>query len=238
MRAYPLAMADPAVESDVEGVIVAHRALELALADLDDATARQGSRLPGWTVGHVVTHLARNADSLVRVLDAAADGRISAQYPEGMAGRDADIEKGADRPALELLADLFASDQRLGAALADTSDEVWEAGRALRHDVEVRLASVPLRRWQEVEVHRVDLGLDYEAVDWPERFVTRQLDLMLPGLAGRLPRGVAIDLRRDGEAAVIGSGPDPLLVERPPHELLHWLFGRSDDRALPPLGSW
>ena len=32
------------------------------------------SRLPGWTVGHVLTHLARNADSMVRVLGAAEAG--------------------------------------------------------------------------------------------------------------------------------------------------------------------
>ncbi len=33
------------------------------------------SLLPGWTRGHVLTHIARNADSFVRVLEAARSGR-------------------------------------------------------------------------------------------------------------------------------------------------------------------
>jgi hypothetical protein len=41
------------------------------LADLDglgEAEARGASRLPGWTRGHVLTHLARNAEGSTRLL--------------------------------------------------------------------------------------------------------------------------------------------------------------------------
>ena len=37
----------------------AHRRLYAALESLDDETARRASLLPSWTVGHVLTHLAR-----------------------------------------------------------------------------------------------------------------------------------------------------------------------------------
>ena len=42
----------------VAGCLDAQRALEDALAGLDDAGARRASLLPDWTVGHVLTHIA------------------------------------------------------------------------------------------------------------------------------------------------------------------------------------
>ena len=68
------------------------------------AVARAPSLLPGWSRGHVITHLARNADGLGRLLDWGATGVPQAQYPSQDA-RDADIESGAGRPAAALLAD-------------------------------------------------------------------------------------------------------------------------------------
>ena len=53
------------------------------------------SLLPEWTRGHVLTHIARNADSFVRVLEAARRGEVVTQYEGGVAGRNADIEAGA-----------------------------------------------------------------------------------------------------------------------------------------------
>src|SRR5439155_7551235 len=47
----------------VDGCIGAHRRLLATLEVVDDATARGLSQLPAWTRGHVLTHLARNADS-------------------------------------------------------------------------------------------------------------------------------------------------------------------------------
>jgi maleylpyruvate isomerase len=36
-------------------------------AALTDAQAREPSLLPGWTRGHVLTHIARNADGMVNL---------------------------------------------------------------------------------------------------------------------------------------------------------------------------
>ena len=41
---------------------------------LTDAGAREPSLLPGWTRGHVLTHLARNAEGGVRLLAWARTG--------------------------------------------------------------------------------------------------------------------------------------------------------------------
>ena len=45
-------------EVELAGCRASHRRLDEAIAGLTDEQARQPSRLPGWTVGHVLTHLA------------------------------------------------------------------------------------------------------------------------------------------------------------------------------------
>ena len=76
----------------------AHRALVdhlEAMAGGAGADPALPSLLPGWTRGHVLTHIARNADSFVRVLEAARRGEVVTQYEGGVDGRNADIEAGA-----------------------------------------------------------------------------------------------------------------------------------------------
>ena len=57
---------------------------------------RRAVPAPDWTVGHVVTHLARNADGLRRVLVGATAGRQVQPYDSPQARAD-DIEAGAPR---------------------------------------------------------------------------------------------------------------------------------------------
>ncbi|MEZ5182021.1 MAG: maleylpyruvate isomerase family mycothiol-dependent enzyme [Acidimicrobiales bacterium] len=170
---------------DVElaGCRASHQRLDEAIAGLTDEQARQPSRLPGWSVGHVLTHLARNADSVVRRLEAAARGEVVDQYVGGREGRAADIEAGAARPAVELLADVRTSSARCDEACAGVPAEVWERPtRGLGGDVSPA-AFLAFSRWREVEVHHVDLGLGYEPSSWPAELVER----WLPHELGRLP---------------------------------------------------
>jgi len=74
-------------------------------AALRDARAREPSLLPGWSRGHVLTHIARNADGLANLLRWAGTGRETPMYASA-ASRSADIEAGAGRPAAELTADV------------------------------------------------------------------------------------------------------------------------------------
>ena len=88
----------------VDGVSAANAVLLADIDNLDDAAARGASLLPHWTRGHVLTHLARSADSHTGIFLAARRGEVVAQYPGGAAQRAGDIEAGAGRPAAELVA--------------------------------------------------------------------------------------------------------------------------------------
>jgi maleylpyruvate isomerase len=195
----------------LDGCRAAHARLLRRLDRLDDAAARRGSRLPGWTVGHVVTHVARNADSHVRMLRGAQTGEVVDQYEGGAEGRAADIAAGAGRPAAELVADLAGAIRRLEVAWERTSPDVWAHGYARMMSGELcPCADLPFRRWREVEVHHVDLGTGAEPVDWPTGYVDTELPRQLAELPERLtPSGRA--------------------------RLLAWLLGRADHPPeLPP----
>ena len=153
--------APPAVAEAVAGAVEGQRRLAATLASLDDATARGPSLLPGWTVGHVLTHLARNADSHVRALEGGRAGEVVDRYPGGPEQRTGEIEAGAARPATR-------AGRRRGWPPVSGSKPpgapcpaTCGTDRAPRWAAPNRSASLPFRRWREVEVHHVDLGLGY-----------------------------------------------------------------------------
>ena len=87
-------------QRDLDRVAEAHAALDdhlTAMSGSSGADSALPSLLPGWSRGHLLTHIARNADSFVRVLEAARRGEAVTQYEGGGAGRNADIEAGASR---------------------------------------------------------------------------------------------------------------------------------------------
>ena len=64
------------------------------------------------------------------------------------------------------------------------------------------VADLPFRRWREVEVHLVDLGLGLTPDDWPIEFADRALPRLLAGIPDRTdPRTLA--------AWILGRGPAP-----------------------------
>ena len=68
---------------DIARVGDAQTRFDAVIAGLTDDDARRASRLPDWTVGHVLAHVARNADSHVRRAEAATRGEVVEQYPGG-----------------------------------------------------------------------------------------------------------------------------------------------------------
>src|SRR5262245_61714365 len=133
-------MDDAELQRDIGRVGAAHAAL---VDHLDAMTGGAGadptlpSLLPGWTRGHVLTHIARNADSFVRLLDAARNGEVVAQYAGGVEGRNADIEAGSTRDWDSLVDDVRSSARQLDEVFA-TQDR-WDlamtnsAGEAVPH---------------------------------------------------------------------------------------------------------
>ena len=225
-----------------EKVEKSHERLARTISALTDAGARRPSLLPGWSVGHVLTHLARNADSHVRMLEAAGRGQVGDQYPGGNEQRAADIEAGVGRPAVELVADVTSAAAGLEAAMDATREEVWRHGRGRVVSGIWPLADLPFRRWREVEVHHVDLGLAYGIPDWPDDYVEAELARSIAGLAARLAPGTAAELRATdtGERWVVPeqAATERQLVAADRRVLLAWLLGRAGDPGFPPLGPW
>jgi maleylpyruvate isomerase len=97
-------------------------------------------------------------------------------------------------------------------------------------------------RWQEVEVHHVDLDLAYGPEDWPAVFVDRELNAVIPHLAERLPPDTALRLVVPDDPREWQVGPAqsvPTVVTAPAAQLLAWAFGRpSSVRDVPEIGSW
>jgi maleylpyruvate isomerase len=194
---------DGAPREWVDGCLAAQEALGTDLFGLDDAGARRPSLLPGWSVGHVLTHLARNADSVVWRLEGAARGELRDQYPGGVEQRRDEIEAGAGRPAAELLADVRTSSAAVARVMASLPDEAWDApSRTSRGVVEPSRDAV-FSRWREVAVHHGDLGVG--PVPLPPALVESWLDRELPRLGERTDPAELL-------AWVIGRGSAPELA--------------------------
>jgi maleylpyruvate isomerase len=175
----------PRPASDIVQCRAAHDRLFATIAGLDDDAMRRPSLLPEWSVGHLLTHIARNADSVVRRLDGARRNEIVDQYPGGYDGRRAEIAAGADRPAAALVDDVTVASRAVDAAFAEFPDDGWDRlARAVGGD-ETPVSQLAFGRWREVEVHHVDLGLGYELTDWPPELVQRWLPRLLHSLPTR-----------------------------------------------------
>jgi maleylpyruvate isomerase len=193
---------------DIDGCRAAHGRLEAAIARLTDAEVAQPSRLPGWSVGHVLTHIARNADSVTRRLEGAARGEVVEQYPGGHEGRAAEIDAGAQRVAALLIADVGAANTLLDEAIDAMPDDAWPNMTRRVGGREQAAAEIIFHRWREVEVHHVDLGLGYEPAQWPAEMVETWLPSVLATVPARSDRA----------------------------QLLAWLIGRGAAPELSPWG--
>ncbi len=211
------ASSPPSLDADVEEVIAscraAHRRLLRTIEPLTDDAIRLPSQLPGWSVGHVLTHLARNADSHVRMLEAARRGEEVEQYEGGYDQRAADIEVGANRSADALREDVHASAWALEEAWGRMTPQAWK-GHGLARGRPWPCRELPFHRWREVEIHHVDLGLGYGPEDWSESYVRRELPRALASVPTRLA--------------------DPTARSR----LLAWLVGRASEPGRLDLLGW
>ncbi|MFF6801451.1 maleylpyruvate isomerase family mycothiol-dependent enzyme [Streptomyces sp. NPDC012616] len=209
---------------DLESVRTATERLLNALAGRDDASVAEPSRLPGWSRGHVLAHLARNADALVNVFEGRpmyADAQV----------RDADIERDAPRPLPVQLADVRESAARFQAAASAPAD--WSRTVELRNGVVDAAARVPFRRWVEVELHAVDLGIGYELEDLPAEFTVRETEFLAERFAGHpdVPPTRLTDGTRAWRTGRKADEPE-VTVTGTPADLLGWLAGRRDGAGL------
>jgi maleylpyruvate isomerase len=208
-------------------------------ARISDQQARAASLLPGWSRGHVLTHVARNADSLRNLLIWAHTGVATPQYASQTA-REEDIAAGHDRPAAELLADLAQAAAAFAEQAAVLSGAEWHAEvRGLRGPPHPAWFTLQ-RRLTELEVHHVDLDAGYGPADWPPHFAAGLLDRVAEDFSDADSPGA--ELRSSDSGAVHRIGPpetEPTLtITGPTYELLAWLIGRSagENLATKPAG--
>ena len=217
--------------ADLAELTASHDRLLAALSGpvvFDEQAARAPSGLPGWSRGHLLTHLARNADGMGNLVDWATSGRPSPMYPS-MRVREADIEAGAGRPAAELVGDLADACRRIQQRLAEVT------GPALQALVEMGPLRVPTRgadlvslRVREVEIHHVDLRLGYRPAQWSAVFVGRTLDQLVPRFAsqGEVPVQALVATDTGDRWSFGASGRGGGDLAGPAHALLGWLTGR------------
>ena len=188
------------------------------------STRRRRACCRGGPVGHVLTHIARNADSMVRVLDAAERGEVVERYPGGLAG-DAE-HRGRSRPA----------GGRAGRptcrARASALEAAWARQRAAGTGLS-RGARRPRghrqRAWCSAGGGRSrstapTSGCGYGPEDWPGEYVREDLRLMEMRWNARRPMGMT------------GAARPAVARGCRRHGRLAWLLGRVEIEGVEPAG--
>jgi maleylpyruvate isomerase len=196
---------------------------------LSEADVRAPSPLPGWTRGHVLTHLARNADGGTRLLNWAATGVPSYEY-ESHQARAAEIEEGAGRPAKVLIADVRDSADAFQTAAEEVPEQGWQRTVTYTGGHQVPSTSIVPLRLGEVHVHHVDLDIGYRPADWPIAFVSEYLDMGASGLGGFPEFSVRLEATDTGRVFEPNGAAE--VVAGPEYAILAWLIGRSDGEEL------
>ena len=155
-------------------------------------------------------------------------------YVSGEA-RDADIERDAPRPLDVQLVDVRESAARFQETGAVPAD--WSRTVELRGGVTDEAARVPFRRWVEVELHHVDLGIGYELEDLPAEFLEREIDFLTERFSGHpdVPPTRLTDGTRAWDTGRAAGSPE-VTVTGPAPDLLGWLAGRRDGSGLAVTG--
>ena len=210
---------------------------------LDDQALAAHSGLPDWTRGHVVAHLALNAEGLAGVLEGMRTGRPTTMYASDDR-RDSDIDDLAGAARSELRARFLGGTTRFTEAVDHFPEEHWPesfertpGGRTFRY------TAVPGMRLREVEIHHVDLAAGFDPTGWSDAFAAHLITSMVKRHPSeRSFRVLANDLARTW---VIGDNPDETTVSGPAGDLAWWLTGRPAADSLtcstgdlPPVKAW
>lgn len=234
----------PDFPHDAAAVREATERLLASVSKLDDAAIGEPSLLPGWTRGHVLAHVARNADALSNLLTWARTDVRTPMYASAEA-RESDIERDADRALAAHLEDLKESAARFDAA----ADALPAARRAfeveMRNGVVERADRLPLRRLAELELHHVDLGVGHTLDQLSPDFVDSELTFLATIKFAGHPKLPALELRADDgrhwrtgrSATSAGTEAAPVVVSGSATALVGWLTGRGDSSGLDSHGA-
>jgi maleylpyruvate isomerase len=220
---------------------------DLLAQQWSDADVAAASLCDGWTRGHVLTHLARNADGICETLAGALRGEMVERYPDGWDARNAAIDEGAARPFAALVADVRDTADRLDRMFGAIGHaDGWE----LPTEHGAAAEGWAYRRLREVEIHHVDLAAGYTPDRWPALLVTELLPQAAEALGDRTDEALRVAVTAAGSLAgelvgrewTVGAG-EPVDVRGPDWAVLAWLIGRPSVvadalTATPALGEW
>ena len=209
----------------VEGLAASHQLLLERLGGLVDEMVSRPSLLPGWTVGHVLAHIAQQGDSFTRLFLAAEKGELVDQYEGGFEARVSAINEAASRTAVEHVADVRRSIYALEGAVA-SAREGWYGSARMVSGIEVRVTDLPLRRWREVEVHMGDFGLSELGCSGPDSWSMDYVRHDLPVLT--------MQWKSRGSMGLTDL-PQQIRTQSPSVRL-GWLMGRINIEGLAPAG--
>ena len=182
------------------------------IASLTDADVRAPSRLPGWSRGHVLAHVAGVAGAMARQLEYAARGETIDLYEGGSDGRNRAIEEGSVRSADRLRGELDDALDRALSAFRNLGDADWTAPISYRGGV-VRDGGLAL--WRELVIHGTDLGTGGEADAWSPQFCEHLFGF----LSARVPAGMRLRVQPFGMAPrVLSANPESALSPASPSE--------------------
>ena len=236
------------IPSDVvvalESIEWTHERVRTALEGLRDEQVGEPSRLPGWSRGHVLAHLAALGEAMVRQWqNAYEDAPVVPFYDGGPAGRDAAIEAGATASAAEHVARVGAVLDRVEGML-DLMDDVALARRTGFR--ERNASAIVLAWWRETSIHLTDLDLGVEHTLWGAAL----REHLVGYLGARVPAGIRLDLEPTDvdEPRYVGDG-ETLTVHGAASDIVAWLAGRATlapvtatsggaEVPLPELGPW
>jgi maleylpyruvate isomerase len=216
----PLALSEELTQADAR--------LQATIAGLTEASLGEPSLLPGWTRGHVLSHIARNADALGNLLIWARTGVETRAYAS-LTARAEGIEAGANRPLAEQIDDIRTSAVNFAKNASEMPPSAWSVDLGPHGSA----TKVIWRRLREVEIHHVDLDAGYTPADWPESFTHRLLHELVKDR--RLPSGdatIAIQANELAHPLHVGAGTPATTVAGQGHELAAWLTGRSLGSSL------
>ncbi|MGN9780981.1 maleylpyruvate isomerase family mycothiol-dependent enzyme [Nonomuraea sp. ZG12] len=216
-----------------------------ALDTLPDDRLLRRTALDGWTGGHLLAHVAANADALVNLAQWARTGEETPMYASP-AQRDADIEAGAARPAAELRAWATRSAGTLQERLAELDERQWARQVRTAQGRTVPAGEIPWMRAREVMVHAVDLGTGVGFDALPADFLAALIgDITAKRSgAGDGPALTVTATDHDGEWSTAGAGGSTP-VTGTLAGLAAYLSGRGTDgvtglggRPAPELPRW
>ncbi len=210
------------------------------VAGLTDEQFTEPSVLPGWTVAHVISHVASNATGITRAVRAAMAGDPNPWVYESNAARDAEIDERAAWEVADLRALNATSTDDLRAAFAECPADTLEVLLPRAADTGPPWSVIDWigARWREVEIHHTDMGVGYTHHDWTDAFVNYLQTVAVYDRENEISVTLSTP---QGDVPVGGGGQ---VISGAQRDVVWWLIGRgggvgvSSDLPLPELGPW